>query len=123
MISDDYINRAGKKLFVHKLSIPSQNLYQVMDLGVLSRFVTRDAGYELPAIDRDVLSFDSQYKSRDAQIHRDGIESLCAKSFFLYCKLKRRLLDHYDRIRWLFFRQNRFYVRGNMCSGPDSDLF
>ena len=77
----------GKKLFVHKLSIPSRNLYQVKDLGVLSRFVTRDAGYELPAIYRDVLSFDSQYNSRDAQIHllirfRDGIESLCAKSFF-----------------------------------------
>ena len=30
-----------------------------------SRCVTRDAGYELPAIYRDVLSRDSQYKSRD----------------------------------------------------------
>ena len=30
-----------------------------------SRCVTRDAGYEFPAIYRDVLSRDSQYKSRD----------------------------------------------------------
>ena len=79
----------GKKLFVHKLSIPSRNLYQVKDLGVLSRFVTRDAGYELPAIYRDVLSFDSQYKSRDAQIHllikipRWNWKLVC-KKFFSY---------------------------------------
>ena len=96
----------GKKLFVHKLSIPSRNLYQVKDLGVLSRFVTRDAGYELSAIYRDVLSFDSQYNSRDAQIHppldKDSAMELKAcvqKVFFLYCKLNRRLLDHYDRIK------------------------
>ena len=30
-----------------------------------SRCVTRDAGYEFPAIYRDVLSRDSQSKSRD----------------------------------------------------------
>ena len=34
---------------------------------------------------------------------RDGIQSLCVKSFFLSCKLNRRLLYHYDRIKEPFF--------------------
>ena len=45
------IHRNGKKTFYT----------QAFD----SRCVTRDAGYEFPAIYRDVLSRDSQYKSRD----------------------------------------------------------
>ena len=32
IINDDSICRIGKKRFTHKLSIPSRNLYQVMDL-------------------------------------------------------------------------------------------
>ena len=36
VINDDSIYRIGKNFFKHKLLIPSENLYQVMDLGILS---------------------------------------------------------------------------------------
>ena len=43
LINDDLIYRMGKN-FTHKLSIPSRNLYQVLDLGVMSRDLHCESG-------------------------------------------------------------------------------
>ena len=73
-----------KKYFTHKISIPSRNLFQVMGLGVFSRYLyceLRDKTIPLKIPDSD------------------GIKNLYVKSFFLSWKLNRRLLYHCDRIK------------------------
>ena len=72
--------QVGKKPFTHKLSIPSRSLFQVMGLGVFARD----------------LYCESRDKTIPQKIPWWNPMLVC---FFLSCKLNRRLLYHYDRIK------------------------
>lgn len=93
-------SRGGKVLFLEKC-LPQKNIRpfleaveeqaNVLKIGILNEgTLNRDAGCELPAIYRDFMSRDSQYKTRDETLSasldnlrcRDGIESLCQVNKF-----------------------------------------